>query len=138
MSAREVQVRLEVKGSPSTSGTAKVVTLTVGERAKSALKLWGTAVLIALPCVAIPLMHFILPPAIFITGTVLAILRFKQGEVLADLTAPCPTCGAVGKLQTNGAVRDGRPLHCDGCGFTIALRLPESAAGAAAPVQPQA
>ncbi len=123
MDAYEIKVRLEVSGKPPTQGTAKVQPRTVPERARRAVVLWFTAVAIALPTVFVPLAHFILPPTIIIIGTVMAVLRWKETESLLALDAPCPTCGQVGKLKASGPVRDGRQLHCEGCGFMADLRV---------------
>jgi len=123
MAPYEIRVRLEHAGRPSTTGTAKVQPRTVGDRAKRAAGIWFICFFCALPTVFIPLAHFILPPSIIITGTVLAILRWKETDSLLALDAACPTCGVVGKLTPSGAVRDGRQLHCEGCGFMADLRL---------------
>ncbi len=127
----EVKVRLEKKGRAPTAGVAKVQPLTSAERAGRALKVFGLSVVMALPCVVVPLLHFVLPPAVLITGTVIAVLRWRQTEVLLSLDAACPTCGAVGKLKASGPVKEGRQLHCDGCGFMADLHLESGLAGGA-------
>ncbi|MFT3839473.1 MAG: hypothetical protein QM723_20990 [Myxococcaceae bacterium] len=123
MDAYDIRVRLEKQGTTPTTGTAKVQPRTVPERIKRAAGTWLVCLLIALPTVFIPLAHFILPPAIIIAGTVMAVLRWKETESLLSLDAACPTCGAVGKLKNSGPVKDGRQLHCEGCGFMADLRL---------------
>jgi hypothetical protein len=131
--AYETQVRLEVKGKPSTQGTAKVQPRTVGERVFRALKLWAIFFACAVPTVIFP-PHVIIPSLIIVTGTVLSILRFKETESLLSLDAPCPTCGATGKLKGSGQVKDGRPIQCEACGFRSELKvLPKVVDSAAAP-----
>lgn len=129
MDAYETRVQLEVPGKPSTQGLAKVQPRTMGERVARAVKLWAIFFACAVPTVIFP-PHVIIPTAVLITGTVLSILRFKETESLLSLDAPCPTCGATGKLKGSGQVKDGRQIHCEACGFRSSLKVLPKVVGA--------
>jgi hypothetical protein len=123
MKTREIQLRLEVSGSANTTGVLRVLDRSRAQRAGRALGglalCWG----VGAACVFIPLVHFVMPALLLVTGVVLAVVRWRDSASIVGLEVACPQCLVTGKLVTSGPIRDGGELHCDGCGFQIAMHF---------------
>jgi hypothetical protein len=121
-----IQVTLAILDSarPPTVADLAVVVLTKSARLKRALRhlaaVWGGAAL----AIAVPLLHFILVPLLFLAGPVVAVRAFRA-RVRADAKTSigCPKCAALVSLESP---RYGWPLRFDcrecGVGFTASPR----------------
>ncbi len=81
--------------------------------------LWGAA----LVCVFIPVLHFVLVPTLAILGPVIAVMRLLERVSLVAVRGPCPRCQVDRRFEASGRFRDGRALHCDGCGNDVTIRV---------------
>ena len=110
----EVGVRLTVKGGAPTSGTAKVLARSRGERAVRAMKGAGLC-LLALPLVVIP-PHFPWLLGALTAALVMGIVRWRDADSLLELDAPCPSCMSMRKVISS-AISSANPSghrHEDG------------------------
>jgi len=90
------------------------------ERMKRSLKIFGGFFLVACFTVFVPILHFILPPLLIISGSVLAIGEYgNTGEILKG-EIPCPNCKKVNELQREGEEWP-RTFRCQGCSFTLTI-----------------
>jgi hypothetical protein len=123
METREIQLRLEVKGADPTTGVVRVLDRSRAQRVGRALKVLALCWGVGAACVFIPLVHFVMPALLLVTGVVLAVLRWRDSASIVGLEVACPRCRLTGKLVSSGPIRDGGELHCDGCGFQVAMHF---------------
>jgi hypothetical protein len=119
----EHAVSLEIPHFTPTRGVVILVERTMVGRATRAARALGALWLAALVCVFIPLLHFVLVPSLLLAGPIVAFLRLREDVSLAAVRGACPRCQVDRTFEGSGRFRDGRHLHCDGCGRSITLRL---------------
>ncbi len=78
---------------------------------KTLLTYWG----IALACVLIPLLHFVLVPGFFLAGIYMASKAFEFRYQLVEGSFDCPTCQKKVHLKDRWFESD-TTAHCDSCG----------------------
>ena len=89
-----IQARLTVFGASPSPATVTVVERGLGQRAGHALVALLACWALAFVSVFIVLAHFILVPAFFIAGLVLAYRRLRAARVIVKIHGACPRCGA--------------------------------------------
>lgn len=80
--------------------------------------LWGLAVV----AVFIPIAHFVLVPGLLLAGPVLAVLRYRAGEVVEGACGECPTCGRAITVVLDPAARLPLWTYCPPSNDPICLR----------------
>ncbi|MCC7071390.1 MAG: hypothetical protein IT383_08710 [Deltaproteobacteria bacterium] len=119
----ERPVTLRLPNCADTSAVAVVVERALPSRALRAgvalAGLWGAG----LVCVFIPVLHFVLVPTLAILGPVIAVLRLTERVSLVEVRGACPRCLVARRFEASGRFKDGRALHCDGCGNDIDVRV---------------
>lgn len=123
MESNTVPVALAIMDSarPPARGEVRARSLSAAERTVRSLKRLGLAWVAALVCVFIPLLHFVLVPALFVLGPVLAVRAWGGSVVLEESALTCPKCGQAVKVEA-GAVGWPVDLHCEKCGVSFDLR----------------
>jgi hypothetical protein len=103
-----------------TEGWADRRPLDHSERFARAGRIFAVFFGIALLTVFVPVLHFILPPLLLLTGSVLAAGEYSgKGEVLGgEIT--CPNCGKKMTLPRETEEWP-RTRRCDGCSFTLKI-----------------
>ena len=122
MVPRPVDVTLSLSGEAPTSGRALIEDRTLAARAWRALRALLGAWAAAAASVLLPIVHFVLVPTLVLAGVVLAVLRLREDRSLLELTGTCPRCKGPGRFGHAGRFREGREVHCDGCGSQVAVR----------------
>jgi hypothetical protein len=84
------------------------------------------AVVLAASLIPVPIIHFIGPPALLISGGVMAVRQLRATARLAPLRLACPKCGAVNRIGGGiGVAHPERPIavSCESCrrGLTVTL-----------------
>jgi hypothetical protein len=81
---------------------------------------WGAAI----GAVFLPVLHFVLVPALLLAGPVVAFARLRQKLTLLDVDGACPACGfpVHEPLRADAGARI--EIRCEGCRRALALRLP--------------
>lgn len=90
----EQPVQLEVMGAQEkkSSGKLKIQYYSREQRLMRALKIWGICWGGAIVSVLLPIIHFFLVPALFLTGIIAPLIVYnKESEVLRG-EAVCPNC----------------------------------------------
>lgn len=122
MAAQTLTVTLSLSGEEPTEAVATLVHRNplsrVGRAAVSLLALWG----IGAVCVFLPIAHFVLVPGFFIAGLVAAVLRLGEDRSLQHIEGRCPRCKVVRHFGDAGRFREGREIHCEGCGSQLTVR----------------
>jgi predicted amidophosphoribosyltransferase len=91
-----------------------------GWRAATGLaKCWGLAVV----AVFVPLLHFILVPALVLAGPLVARSRWLERASVLRARGACPGCGAALDLPLRQPAREEVTFRCSACGRPLALRL---------------
>jgi hypothetical protein len=81
---------------------------------------WG----LAIAAVFLPLLHWILVPALLVLGPTLAWSRLHEADTLIRADGPCPACGAAQHFKLGQKWRERTVLRCEACGRRIELALP--------------
>ena len=119
---RTIAITFSLRKLEPTSGTAVLVDRTVSSRISRALMALFGAWLAAVPCVFIPLLHFLLVPGLLIAGGVFFVKRLREDVSLLEIHAACPRCMVPRTFICGGRWYEGRAIHCDGCGDQPQLR----------------
>jgi hypothetical protein len=86
-------------------------------------KTWGLCWLAAIVAVFLPVLHFVLVPALLIGGPFYALSMRHEHTTLLRAGGPCPACGAaVAHTQHRRAVPS-VALRCDSCGRALELAI---------------
>jgi hypothetical protein len=118
----ERPIRIDLVGAPSTEGAALLIERTLVGRAGRAAGVWAGCWIAAAISIFIPLFHFILVPTLLLLGPLLGVLRLREDITLAGVRGTCPRCAVERHFSTSGRFKDGRGVHCDGCGSTLRIR----------------
>ncbi|MBX7144158.1 MAG: hypothetical protein K1X79_06885 [Oligoflexia bacterium] len=87
------QVEL-IGGSNRTQGVVNLQSWTPRQRLARSLKAMGACWGIALVCLFIPILHFILVPILFLAGLIVQPLYMKQSSRVLGGQGTCPFCAA--------------------------------------------
>jgi hypothetical protein len=81
-------------GTKSSMGFLEIQNFSPEERRKRAFKFGGRVFLIGVACIVLPLVHFVLPPLLFIISPFVARYYFRQERAILGGGGKCPNCGA--------------------------------------------
>ncbi len=85
-------VRVLTPTGESSTGNITVISWDPAGRRKRAFKMWGYCWAGALFAVILPLIHFVLVPALILAGPGVAFWIFHQESVISGGSATCPRC----------------------------------------------
>jgi len=111
---------------PGRPDAAAVVTLrrrNRRDRAAAVARTWAICWLAAIAAVFLPLLHFILVPALFIGGPLYALAQGGEHTTLLGAKGACPACGATVEHAQKRRAAERVALRCDGCGRALELAL---------------
>lgn len=120
---QSIDVTLQIRDSAREPTTAKleVEHISPGARAgRAALRLIGLWVL-AVAAIMIPLLHFVLVPALAILGPVVAYLAFRATVKVLSTSVTCPKCQALSTIES-GLTGWPVTLRCSSCSTTFFAR----------------
>ncbi len=80
---------------------------------------WGAAI----GAVFLPLLHFILVPALVLAGPLMAWSRMRQRLTILDVEGSCPACGVPLREPLGGDVDSRLELRCEACRRALTVRL---------------
>jgi hypothetical protein len=108
----------------SVPGTLRVFTPV--QRLTRAAAMMLVAIILAGSLLPIPIIHLIGPPALLITGMVLAVRQLRAGVRLAPTHIACPKCGYRNRVGGGqGWHNADHPMerHCDSCRRILEMRI---------------
>jgi len=82
---------------------------------------WG----LAIAAVFLPVLHFVLVPALLLGGPILALQRLGERVTVLDVSGNCPGCGAPQKQSLKRKAQPRLEFRCDACRRAIGVRVPE-------------
>ena len=124
MEVRSLQGSLQGFGAKPAVAYIELNTLTLADRVKRAVTIFGLAMVLALIAIPIPLVHFVLVPGALLVGAVLAAVRLRQAEIFRSATGRCPFCGTEQSFSVIGRFRLPKTLHCSSCQRQLILNDP--------------
>lgn len=121
---REVAARLCYHGRTDSPASLRLRGWTAGERRRRAVQAWALCWGLALAAVFLPVLHFVLVPALFVAGPVAGLMRLRESLTVLGAAGACPACGESQTFAVSGAWRESVRLRCEKCGRAIELRAP--------------
>ena len=118
----ELQAVLVYPGHADTAATLHEQVWTKAQRLQRSAKALGLTWAAAVAAVFLPVLHFVLVPALLIAGPVAAYARYREERTLLGYEGVCPACGAALEERRALPSREEVPLRCDGCGRGLVLR----------------
>lgn len=117
---RDVQVRLVSQSSEPSTGTLQVLDLTDKMRLRTAAKQAGILAGIGTACLVLPLIHYVLPPVLWLSAVVVFVRRLGDRSRLLSGGGPCPRCGAQVTVTPQLLVL---PIEtfCDQCRWAVRI-----------------
>ena len=96
-----------------------------GQRLARAVKTWLAGWGLAIAAVFIPVLHFILVPALALGGPILALQRLGERVTVLEVSGSCPGCGAALRQPIKRRAQPRLETRCDSCRRAIGVRVPE-------------
>ncbi|MDR3606344.1 MAG: hypothetical protein P4M08_03065 [Oligoflexia bacterium] len=96
-----IPVDLQGAGDKRGSGSVPVKTLSKPERLKRAWKGAGLCIGLAVVCVFLPLIHFVLVPGFLIAAPFVFSWMYSWERVILPCELKCPNCGQMIKISLN-------------------------------------
>ena len=116
-----VPAQIEYTGKPSSSAQADLIRRPKGERMRRATLSWLACWGLAVAAVFIPVLHFVLVPALVIAGPLLGMARLSERATLERVTGACPACDHALALALKGKLAESVPFRCEACGRPLEL-----------------
>ncbi len=101
-------------------GGVTVRSLSRAERIQRGAKVTGIAWGVAILCVFIPILHFVLVPSFLIGGLVLGVMNSMERGQIVSSHLGCPNCSAEVPL-VNESVSWPKQIRCSSCSVTLAI-----------------
>jgi hypothetical protein len=128
----EVAARLTYTGKPDTAARVELIPRPRDQRVARTLiglgQCWGLAVV----AVFLPVLHFILVPALLIAGPFVARARWLEHASARRMSGTCPGCGHTIGVALRQSARPELPFRCPDCGRPLTLRIDPSVIESAA------
>lgn len=121
--ATSVPALIEYLGRDSTRATAELVRRSRRERTSRAVLGWAACWGLAIVAIFIPVLHFVLVPALVIAGPLVARSRWRERATVLGVRGPCPGCGAPQQTELRQPAEESMPWRCADCGRPLVLRL---------------
>ena len=118
-----VPAHIEYTGKPTTDAEVDLIRRPQPERMRRAAIGWGACWALAVVAVFIPLLHFILVPALVIAGPLVGRARWKEKATVLEVRGTCPGCGKPQRVTLQQPASESMPWRCPECGRPLVLRL---------------
>ncbi len=102
-----------------TMGRATVTRLDGATRTLRALKALGVCWALAGLSVFIPVAHLLLVPGFALLGIFLFVGRMRTGEIVTNMRAPCPDCGAQQVFEAGSGWELPKRVACSKCSRSL-------------------
>lgn len=95
---------------------------TRAQRTQRALQALGLCWAAAVAAVFLPVLHFVLVPALLLAGPIAALARYREARSLLGYEGVCPACSAALVERRALPSHEEVALRCDACGRGLVLR----------------
>jgi len=114
-------IQLRARETLTTEGILKGQRFTLRQRRQRAATVWALLWALALASVLIPLVHFVLVPALLIAGPVAAYFRYRVEAVVETAVGECPLCHQSITLPLDSSTELPHWDNCPECGGHLQL-----------------
>lgn len=121
---RDVRATFSFSGRTS-EATAHVIDHAKHDRVRRAILGWAACWGAAIAALFLPLLHFVLVPALLIAGPMLGMARLGEKRTITRISGPCPECGGAISLKPGGSAAN--VVRCDHCRRPVAWAVPPEA-----------
>lgn len=97
------------------------------DRLAAVAKTWAIGWLAAAAAVFLPVLHFVLVPALFVGAPLVALSKRREHTTLLRAGGACPACGAAVVYTQRRRASAFVALRCEGCGRALELSIDEAA-----------
>jgi hypothetical protein len=94
------------------------------DRLRRAAKAWAGCWGGAIVAVFLPVLHFILVPALLVGGPLYAMVMMREKVTVLGADGDCPACGATQHPQLKTGASATMAFRCESCRRALELRLP--------------
>ena len=113
-----VTLKIRDSARPPVAAELDVQPLSTGQRAMRALTRVGVCWAVAIPCVLVPLLHFVLVPGLLLLGPILGALAFRATVEVTSRQVTCPKCTKETAIEP-GTMGWPVGLRCAHCSTTF-------------------
>lgn len=92
------------------------------DRVRRAVLGWAACWGAAIAALFLPLLHFVLVPALLIAGPMLGMARLGEKRTITRIAGPCPACGGAVSFRPGGSAAN--VVRCDHCRRPLAWAIP--------------
>lgn len=121
--AVDVAASLTYPGQLNARATATLRYRSRADRTAAVVRTWALCWLAAVLAVFLPLLHFVLVPALLVGGPLYALSLRHESATLLRASGPCPACGQHVEFAQPRRAVPRVALRCDGCGRLLVLEL---------------
>jgi len=108
----------------SAPASARVVEHAGRDRAMRAARAWAGCWGAAIAAVFLPVLHFVLVPALLLSGPLAAMARWREKVTVLGAEGACPACGARQSPKLKAAAGEAMGFRCEACRRALVLKLP--------------
>jgi len=94
------------------------------DRMSRAAKAWAGCWGAAIVAVFLPVLHFVLVPALILGGPLYAMVMMRERVTVLGAEGPCPACGAPQAPKLKAGASDTMEFRCEACRRALKLQLP--------------
>jgi len=94
------------------------------DRLKRAAKAWAGCWGAAIVAVFLPVLHFILVPALLVGGPLYAMVMMREKVTVLGADGNCPACGVPQHPRPKAGASATMAFRCESCRRALELRLP--------------
>jgi hypothetical protein len=114
---------IEYTSKPTSDAQVDLVRRSSQERMRRAAIGWAACWGLAVAAVFIPLLHFILVPALVIAGPLVGRARWREKATVLRIRGTCPGCEKPQAVDLKQPASESMPWRCPECGRPLVLRL---------------
>jgi hypothetical protein len=94
------------------------------ERLRRAARAWAGCWGAAIVAVFLPVLHFVLVPALLAGGPLYAMVMMRERVTVLGADGDCPACGAAQHPKLKAGASASMDFRCEGCRRALLLKLP--------------
>jgi hypothetical protein len=94
------------------------------DRLRRAMRAWAGCWGAAVVAVFLPVLHFVLVPALLVGGPLYAMVMMRERVTVLGADGDCPACGAAQHPRLKAGASERMEFRCESCRRALALRLP--------------
>jgi hypothetical protein len=94
------------------------------DRVRRAARAWAGCWGAAIVAVFLPVLHFVLVPALLVGGPLYAMVMMREKVTVLGADGDCPACGAAQHPRLKSGASASMEFRCESCRRALSLRLP--------------